>query len=84
MSRTVPKRHTHNANDIQGGVLPRALIPPHTHDGADIASGVIPPARLGTGTANSSTFLRGDGTWQVPSGGGGGGGGNSYFPGGWA
>jgi hypothetical protein len=35
----------------------------HTHDASAIASGTIATARLGSGTASSSTFLRGDQTW---------------------
>ena len=36
-----------------------------------ITSGTMATARLGSGTANGSSFLRGDNTWQVPSTGGG-------------
>jgi hypothetical protein len=35
-------------------------------------SGIVPPTQLGTGTSSSSNYLRGDGTWAIPSGGGGG------------
>lgn len=50
-----------------------ATFPPaaHQHDAGDIITGVFPPVRLGTGAADSSVFLRGDGQW-APAGAGGG------------
>lgn len=36
----------------------------HTHSASDITSGTISTARLGSGTANTTTFLRGDNTWS--------------------
>ncbi len=34
---------------------------------SSLSTGSVPTARLGSGTANSSTFLRGDSTWQAVS-----------------
>lgn len=39
---------------------------------SNLTTGTVATARLGSGAANATTFLRGDGTWAVPSGGGGG------------
>lgn len=43
----------------------------HTHAASAITSGTVDTARLGSGTANSTTYLRGDQTWATVSGGGG-------------
>lgn len=37
----------------------------HIHAATDITSGTMATARLGSGTASSTTYLRGDSTWQT-------------------
>jgi len=39
----------------------------HAHAATDITSGTMATSRLGSGTANSTTYLRGDQTWAVVS-----------------
>lgn len=50
-----------------GGTLAAVAI---SGSASDLTTGTIGTARLGSGTANSSTFLRGDGTWATVSGAG--------------
>jgi hypothetical protein len=47
---------------IRHNRVPSALGPDH------LLTGTVPVANLGTGTANATTFLRGDGAWAAPAG----------------
>ncbi len=70
---------TRSASDLSSGTLPDARFPAvlPSASGAyltalnanSLASGTVATARLGSGTANTTSFLRGDNTWAVPSGG---------------
>ena len=64
-----------DASDLASGTVPDARFPATLPaisganltnlDASDLASGTVPTARLGSGTANNTTFLRGDSTFQT-------------------
>lgn len=49
--------------DVDGSITTTSNISGNI-SGSDITSGLIDPSVLGTGTANSGTFLRGDNAWS--------------------
>jgi hypothetical protein len=68
-----------NATNLGSGTVPDARFPatlPASSgvnltalNASNLGSGTVPSGRLGSGTASSSTFLRGDASWQTVSGG---------------
>jgi hypothetical protein len=74
--------HTQYHTDARGDLRYAPITHASTHgnggsdeiaiDASQITSGIIPSTYLGTGTASSATFLRGDGTYATPAGGAGG------------
>jgi len=55
-----------NQSDLAAALAEKANTS-HTHQASDIVAGVISTARLGSGTADTTVFLRGDSTWAKPS-----------------
>lgn len=59
----------HALNNLFDGTSPSTFaLATHNHSAAQVTSGIILPARLGSGTADSTTFLRGDSTYATPAG----------------
>jgi len=67
-----------NASNLGSGTVPDARFPATlpaasganltSLNASNLASGTVATARLGSGTANSTTFLRGDQTWATAGG----------------
>ena len=74
MAYTAKKLFSKNGFDANGAAISNVADPTNAQDAAtkaystnasNLASGTVAVARLGSGTANDTSFLRGDGSWQT-------------------
>ena len=55
-------------NSMLAGSIANSKLATDPLNASNLASGTVPTVRLGSGTASSSNFLRGDGSWQSAGG----------------